>query len=310
MCSTWRLAVLFDVQVDAAKGVVIASGDYGADPEMTAYYCPQAARFGSDLMISTTNTGDLHKQAMWVGAAMQNWSDHAPSGFCGDAHPIWNLIVNKDCQRFTNEYASTSSLSWSILQQKDGKNYSLFNERYASRLPYVPGTIGADVPTPEQMTARWDTYVEQGVCCKEDTIEALAEDLGLDPAALRVTVDNYNAMCAEGRDADFHKPANLLFPLDEPPYYGFRNGACMLTVHGGLHVDESERGATAAPVLARVGARACLGPAEGAVRPRCIVLRLRPCSRTFEPLSFPFCKGGVQARPEPRQAFVVLSHRF
>lgn len=229
------------IQYNAAKGVVIATGDYGADQEMLEYFCPQAARFGEDLMISTMNTGDLHRQAMWVGAAMQKWPDHAPSGFCGDAHPVWNLNVNSKCERFTNEYTSTSSLSWAIMQQQEGKTYSLFNEKYASQLPYVPGYIGADIPTPEQMIGAWDELVAEGAYFKEDTLEALAEDLELDPAALVKTVEDYNAMCAAGEDTDFHKPAKFLFALDEPPYYGFKNGVCMLTVHGGLHVDEKSR---------------------------------------------------------------------
>lgn len=229
------------IQYNAAKGVVIASGDYGADEEMLEYFCPQAARFGSDLMISTMNTGDLHRQAMWVGADMQKWPDHAPSGFCGDAHPVWNLNVNKKGERFTNEYTSTSSLSWAIMQQEEGKTYSLFNEKYASQLPYVPGYIGADIPTPSQMIGAWDKLVEAGAYFKEDTLEALAADLELDPVALKKTVDDYNAMCAAGKDTDFHKPAKFLFALDEPPYYGFKNGVCMLTVHGGLHVDENSR---------------------------------------------------------------------
>lgn len=228
------------VQYDAGKAVVIASGDYGADKEMLEYYCPQAARFGTDLMISTMNTGDLHKQAMWIGASMQKWPDHAPSGFCGDAHPVWNLNVNAECKRFTNEDTSTSSLSWAILQQKEGKTYSIFDESYASNLPYVPGFIGADIPTPEQMLARWDKYVEDGVYCKADSVEELAENLGLDPVALKKTVDEYNAMCETGTDTEYHKRADLLFPL-KAPFYGFKCGVAMLTVHGGLHVDEDSR---------------------------------------------------------------------
>lgn len=227
------------------KGIVIASGDYGADPEMLEYFCPQAARFGEDLMISTMNTGDVHKQAMWIGAAMQKWPDHAPSGFCGDAHPVWNVNVNSDAKRFTNEYTSTSSLSWSILQQKEGKTFSLFNEKYAQQLPYVPGYIGAEIPTPEQMIGAWDAFVEEGVYCKADTLEDLATQLGLDPAALRETIDEYNGFCAEGVDKEYHKSSKFLFALDEPPFYGFKNGVCMLTVHGGLHVDEDSRVLTA-----------------------------------------------------------------
>ena len=225
------------VRYDAAKGIVLAAGDYGADAEMMATFCPQVAAFGDGVMIATPNTGDLHKQAMWVGAVMQPWPDHAPSCFVGDAHPIWNLNVNEDCRRFTNEYTSTSSLANAIMRQKGCKNIALFNEKYATQLPSIPGIVGGEVPMPEQLVGAWDALVEAGIYVKADTIEGVAGQLGLDPAKLAATVEEYNALCAAGEDTQFHKPAELLFPLDEPPYYGFRNGCCMLSVHGGLHVD-------------------------------------------------------------------------
>lgn len=225
------------VQYNAAKAMVLAAGDYGSDPEMMATYCSQVANFAENVFISTFNTGDTHKQAMWVGGVMQPWPAHAPSCFVGDAHPIWNLNVNEDCQRFANEYTSTSSLANAILREKNCKNIALFNEKYATQLPSIPGVIGREVPTPEQLVEAWDALVEAGVYVKAGTIEGIAEALGLDAERLVATVEHYNELCAAGEDADFHKPAELLFALDEPPYYGFRNGACMLSVHGGLHVN-------------------------------------------------------------------------
>jgi hypothetical protein len=226
------------VRYNAAKGVVMAAGDYGANEEMMAAWCSPIAQFADNVLISTPNTGDLLTQAMAVGAVMQPWPAHAPSCFVGDAHPIWNLNVNEDCERFTNEYTSTSNLANAILRQKNCKNIALFNERYAEQLPAIPGYVGCDVPTPEQFVEAWDALVEAGIYVKGDTIEDVAEQLGLDPEKLAATVEQYNALCAAGEDTEFHKPASVLFALDEPPYYGFRNGACMLSVHGGIHVNE------------------------------------------------------------------------
>lgn len=225
------------VRYTAKVGVVMAAGDYGANAEMMSTWCNTVARSNGNIMIATPNTGDLLKQAMWIGAVMQPWQDHAPSCFVGDAHPIWNLNVNAAGQRFTNEYTSTSSLANAIIRQKDCKNYALFNEKYATQLPAVPGIIGGEVPTPEQLIEAWDKLVEAGLYVKADTIEEVAEKLGLDPGTVVATVERYNEMCAAGEDKDFHKPPEVLFPLDEPPFYGFKNGCCMLSVHGGIHVN-------------------------------------------------------------------------
>lgn len=43
-----------------------------------------------------------------------------------------------------------------------------------------------------------------------DTIEQLAEYIGVEPAALSATVEQYNKVCAEGYDSDFAKDPHFL----------------------------------------------------------------------------------------------------
>lgn len=219
-----------------SKGVIIASGCYGADEEMMAYFCPEIAR-SEGVTIITSNTGDLHRQAMWIGASMQRWPDHAPSIFCGEAHGVWDVLVNVDGKRFTNEDAGTSNLSAAILRQKTGKCYGIWDEGYASELPAIPGFVGDSIQTPETILKNWDVWIEREAVFKCDTLEELADNLSLDSAVLKNTVEEYNKKCEAGYDEDFHKRSDLLFPLD-PPYYGGQFGVAMLTVHGGLHVNE------------------------------------------------------------------------
>ncbi|CAN0378721.1 unnamed protein product [Phaeothamnion confervicola] len=46
---------------------------------------------------------------------------------------------------------------------------------------------------------------EKGFIRQADTIEALASQIGLDPQALRATVDRFNGWSKEGIDRDFHR---------------------------------------------------------------------------------------------------------
>jgi succinate dehydrogenase/fumarate reductase flavoprotein subunit len=49
-----------------------------------------------------------------------------------------------------------------------------------------------------------------------ETIEELAEELGIDADALSNTIELYNKYCAKGEDAQFHKAAEWLRPLEAP----------------------------------------------------------------------------------------------
>lgn len=72
---------------------------------------------------------------------------------------------------------------------------------------------------------------------KADTLEELAEKIGVPAEQLTATVERYNALCAEGVDEDFCKNPALLYPIDEPPFYASKVGAVLLEVVGGAKID-------------------------------------------------------------------------
>lgn len=71
---------------------------------------------------------------------------------------------------------------------------------------------------------------------KEDSIEALAEDVGIDPAELKKTVDRYNEFCEKGEDEDFHKNPNNLIPITSP-YYILRMPQICTDGYSGAKID-------------------------------------------------------------------------
>ena len=78
---------------------------------------------------------------------------------------------------------------------------------------------------------------EAGIVVKADTIEELAEKLGMDPAVLSATVETYNGYCDTGVDEQFGKPAEFLDKVGEGPYYcvimaSYCYGSC-----GGLDIN-------------------------------------------------------------------------
>lgn len=57
---------------------------------------------------------------------------------------------------------------------------------------------------------------------RADSIEELAQQMGVDSATLKTTVENYNRYCTEGFDRDCFKEAEYLIPFDRAPYYAVR----------------------------------------------------------------------------------------
>ncbi len=85
-----------------------------------------------------------------------------------------------------------------------------------------------------------------------ETIEGLAEKLGLDPAGLRATVDAFNAACREGAfDPATHdglattgltpEKTNWARPVSQPPFHGYPLRPGITFTYLGVGVDETAR---------------------------------------------------------------------
>ncbi|MBR2570910.1 MAG: FAD-dependent oxidoreductase [Clostridia bacterium] len=99
------------------------------------------------------------------------------------------------------------------------------------KVPIPRGTI---LPNALQVM---EDGVKAGFISKGDTIEELAEELGLDPATLRAELDKYNEGCRTGEDA-LGKPAEFLEAMEEGPYYAIHAGMHCYGTCGGLDINE------------------------------------------------------------------------
>jgi succinate dehydrogenase/fumarate reductase flavoprotein subunit len=76
---------------------------------------------------------------------------------------------------------------------------------------------------------------------KADTLEKLAAKIEADPYTFVATVKRYNEIAASGKDTDFGKPVNQLFPIDTPPFYGIHRTLRLSAVCSGILVDENHQ---------------------------------------------------------------------
>lgn len=71
---------------------------------------------------------------------------------------------------------------------------------------------------------------------KADTVEELAKQMGVDAAALKATIDRYNADADAGADSAFGKPGPLS-KIATPPFYGCKASLIRHTQRNGLRVN-------------------------------------------------------------------------
>ena len=93
-----------------AKSVVIATGDYSSNKEMVQCYAP-IQNYATDLytyLPVNANMGELHQQAMWIGAAMQKAEPHASVTHLDFGAASYGFLhVNGEGNRFKNEDVNT-----------------------------------------------------------------------------------------------------------------------------------------------------------------------------------------------------------
>ena len=128
--------------------------------------------------------------------------------------------------------------------------YSIWSDKQIEKIAEegfdaMNGTIffGSGTPIPPMTPipntdAVLDAAVEAGIMVRADSIEALAEQLGLDPETLVNTVNTYNGYCDTGVDEQYGKPAEFLDKVEGDTYYAvimycYPYGSC-----GGLDINE------------------------------------------------------------------------
>ena len=74
---------------------------------------------------------------------------------------------------------------------------------------------------------------------KADTIEELAEKLGLDAVQLQATIDRYNELCAAGADEDFGKNSKYMNPIKTAPFWGIRKHIRVSAICAGVNINEN-----------------------------------------------------------------------
>jgi 3-oxosteroid 1-dehydrogenase len=248
--------------VRVRHGVVLASGGFEKNLEMREKY--QRSPISTEWTTGAeTNTGGGVEAGLAAGAdvALMDdawWGPTIPlTGgpyFClSERNLPGSIIVNQAGRRYANE---ASPYVDAVHAMYDGEaatgvghvpSWMILDQRYRNR--YLFAGLGPRQPFP----GRW---YKHGTLFRSDTVEGLAEQIGVDPAGLAETVARFNDMARTGLDTDFHrgdsaydkyygdpknKPNPCLGPIDQAPYYAVKIVPGDLGTKGGVVTDERGR---------------------------------------------------------------------
>ncbi len=242
-----------EIKVDC-KAAIICTGGAGCNPEMIKE--ETGFTFGKDMFNFAIPgiMGDGLKMAWDAGA------DHMPvriemaANIEGiDDLPQCipnvfiqpNLLVNQFGKRVMNEeyMQNATYLSNVIANQKDRVCYSIVDTSI------VKGYIrnGVDVVSMVRTETDVSDFYDGVKMAQEngndsfyiaDTMEELAEKMGIDPETLADTVDEYNDFC-DSVDEEFFKPKKYLKAVHKGPFYATRVRAGGYGTVGGIRINEN-----------------------------------------------------------------------
>lgn len=242
-------------------GVILATGDIEGDPEMLAAFCPQALKPSiARYWPVGNNTGDGHKMAYWAGAAFDDpfWalSVHGRRDSDASYFSFYFLFVNAEGKRFMNEDTWTQGKSMRVLAQPGGDYaFTVMDAKWMEEFGERFDITGGQAVTPLNIANYGDKWspdcgldktieemIEKGKCAwKADTLEELAEKMGVPAANLTATADRYNELAELGDDLDYGKRRELLTTIIKPPFYALKWGPSLLDVYGGALTDANMR---------------------------------------------------------------------
>lgn len=253
------------IQFNAARGVILATGDNGGDERIMKHFAPEIVEkkitnlgalgmMGMDVEGKPCPTGDGLRMGAWIGAKVQDF--HAPmTHHMGGGMGVTPFLqLNKHGKRFMNECIPGQQLENQIELQPGQTSFQIYDSKWPEQIPYMPANHGGlcyIIPEDEDesnpnFSDRQYTKVsakENAYNFKADTLEELFAQLGYTGEALenaRVSVERYNQLCREGYDADFGKDASRMFPLENGPFYACTwSTTAMLVCVGGLESDEN-----------------------------------------------------------------------
>lgn len=229
------------VTLHATKGVILATGGFASNVKLRQEYCEgeKWPDLGPTLPTSNVSgvTGDGIFMAQEVGADLVNMEQiqllHVCNPKTGHTYDIISgttvagIFVNQEGKRFIREDGRRDEISKAILSQTGGKMYLLFSADLAPD-PNTTKALGG-----QTLQYYLDTNKDYVTA---DTIEELAEKLGMPAEELKATADAFNQHLAAGTEDEFGR-VTYFQKIETAPFYAYPRSPAAHHTMGGVRID-------------------------------------------------------------------------
>ena len=227
---------------NAKGGVVLATGGFGANPEMVKKYNPKI-----DERFKTTDapgsTGEALYMAERAGAELVNMGYIQTYPICdplsgaieliADARFDGAIMLNQEGKRFVEELQRRDVLSEAILNQTGRYCWVLWNDKIGS----ISNTVKAHVN-------EYEAFTKQGIMTTCDDLKCIADFTKIPFDQLRKTVKRVSDMAGKGNDKDFNHRAGLM-DMQQGKYYVIKAVPSTHHTMGGVRINEKAEALTA-----------------------------------------------------------------
>ncbi len=291
--------VLLDGQareIGAGLGVLLNAGGFSHNQQMRDQYVPHTSAewtltppgdTGEMLLEGQRHGAALAQMDQRIGNPMTLLPNGKPAIVHGDMAKPHSIVVDQQAQRYMSEAASYMEVGKAMLAHHDNApaipSWMVVDSQFIDTYMLAGSMAGSKKPK---------EWTESGFLKSGESIEALASQCGLDPAALKATVDRFNAFARAGKDEDFGRGSHVyhgwlgdpleaqsptLGAVEKGPFYAIKVYPGDVSTFGGLLTDCDARvlredssvieglyatGTTTASVMGKnaPGAGASIGP--------------------------------------------------
>ena len=210
-----------------SKAVIIASGGFGANPELIETYQPTLKGF------ATTNhkgaTGDAFAMVEKFDAAltqMEQIQTH-PTVVVGTGIMITEavrgngaIMVNRTGKRFVDEMETRDIVSAAVLQGPGKTAFIVFDQSVRESLKAI------------------EEYAKQGLLIEAASVDELAKKISCPADTLNETIQQYNSFVKNKKDTEFFRnAASMERTLSKAPFYAIEIEPAIHHTMGGLKIN-------------------------------------------------------------------------
>jgi succinate dehydrogenase/fumarate reductase flavoprotein subunit len=180
--------------VRARKGVILCTGGFAMNADMWCHYSPEVGKLASPIGNPFDDGAGIRMGQGAGGALLHMNESFVTIPFYPPASHTFGILVNSQGQRFINEDVYHARIAANNIRQtktSDGV-YLIIGEKHWKQ----PNMLNGDIVT------------------AAETIEEVAEELGLPAENLAHTFHHYNEHAAKGEDPLFHKQSDWLEPIE------------------------------------------------------------------------------------------------